>query len=290
MVLKMINYVDMSYRLLGNTVKSIKPGFLDIKDDLQRASINLTLEEYLSTAIFTTVLTFVAENVLLAFIFGFLTQPVTAVLMSLTLSSTISGLLFFLFYTYPATAAKSRGSNIKKVLPFAVSYLATIASSKLPPINMFETLSRFKEYGNIADEAGYISRDVNVFGMTFSSALKREAKRTPSKEFGELLRGINTVIYSGGDLNIYLQQRAEEFMNDYRRKIRKYSQDLSLFVEVYLTLIITGTIFFVVLSSVMSAISGGLDTIMIQTFVVFILLPLLSVGFVVIVKSISPTE
>ena len=286
----MLNYVDTSYRLLGNTAKNMKFSFLDIKEDLQKASINLTLEEYLSVAIFTTILAFVAENILLAFIFGMFTQLIIAVLLAFTLSSTISALLFFLFYTYPATMAKSRSSNIKKALPFAVSYLATIASSKLPPINMFETLSKFKEYGNVAEEAGYIARDVNVFGMTFSSALKRQAKRTPSKDFGELLRGINTVMYSGGDLNLYLQQRTEEFMNDYRRRIRKYSQDLSLFVEVYLTLIITGTIFFVVLSSVMSAISGGLETIMVQTFVVFVLLPLLSIGFIVIVKSISPIE
>ena len=78
-------------------------------------------------------------------------------------------------------------------------------------------------------------------------------------------------------------------MADYRRRIRKYSQDLSLYVEMYLTLIITGSIFFIVLSSIISTISAGLGTIMVQTFVVFALLPLLSIAFIILVKSTSPT-
>ena len=79
-------------------------------------------------------------------------------------------------------------------------------------------------------------------------------------------------------------------MTEYRRRIRKFSQDLSLIVEIYLTLIITGSIFFIVLSSIISAISPGLETVSIQSFVVFILLPFLSIAFIVLIKTISPTE
>ena len=287
----MVTYVNLSYRFFGRISRSMKGYFLDIKEDLQRANISYTLEEYLSTALFTTALTFVLEAVALAFIFGLIRfSVISAILLSVTLSLTISGILFFLFYSYPTTAAKSRQSRIKKILPFAVSYMATIASSRLPPIVLFRTLANFKEYGQIAEEATNISRDVDVFGMTFSAAIRKQAKRSPSTEFRELLWGINSIIASGGDLSFYLKQKSEELMNDYRRRIRKYAQDLSLFVEIYLTLIITGSIFFIVLSSIISAISGGLGTIFVQAFVVFVLLPLLSIGFIVIIKSISPVE
>src|SRR3989338_3089015 len=129
-----------------------------------------------------------------------------------------------------------------------------------------------------------------MFGMTFFSAIRKEAKRTPSRDFKDLLYGINTVSSTGGDLTTFLKQKSEEYLNDYRRRIRKYSQDLSLFVEIYLTLIITGSIFFIVLSSIMSTLSGGIGTILIQTFVVFILIPLLSIGFIILIKSMSPLE
>lgn len=286
----MISYVRTAYKFFASMSKTIKPYFLDIKEDLQRANLSYTLEEYLSIALFTTAITFFLEGVLLAFVFGFLTTPSIAVFLSLTLSLTFSGLLFFLFYSYPATIARRREGKIKKILPFSVSYLATMASSRLSPIILFKTIARFKEYEEVSEEASNITRDVELFGMTFSSALKRHAKRTASKDLRELLWGMNSVIASGGDLASYLKERGEELMNDYRRRIRKYSQDLSLFVEIYLTLIITGSIFFIVLSSIISTITPGLGTIAIQSFVVFILLPILSILFIILIRSISPTE
>jgi len=286
----MINYVSTAYKFFGPISKTIKPYFLDIKGDLQKANMGYTLEEYLSTTLFTTAITFFLECVLLAFIFGFLVTPLVALFLSLTLSTTVSGLLLFLFYTYPAASARNREGKIKKVLPFSISYMATIASARLSPIILFKTIAKFKEYGEISEEAKNITKDVDLFGMTFSSALKRRAKRTPSKDLRELLWGINSVIASGSDLMSYLNGKAEEFMTDYRRRIRKFSQDLSLIVEIYLTLIITGSIFFIVLSSIISAISPGLETVSIQTFVVFILLPIVSIAFIILIKSMSPTE
>lgn len=286
-----MNFVYLSYKIFGDISRSLKPYFLDIRDDLQHANLNFTLEEYLSTAAFTTAITFFLESITLAFIFGFLKFSIpVAIFLSITLSLGISGVLFFLFYTYPTTVSKNRGNKIKKILPFAVSYMATIASSKLPPITLFKTLSRFKEYGEVAEESKIITRDVDVFGMTFSTAVRKEAKRTPSREFRELLWGLNSILTSGGDMEFYLKQKGDELMSDYRRRIRKYSQDISLFVEIYLTLIITGSIFFIVLSSVISSISGGLGTIVVQTFTIFVILPLLSIGFILVLKSISPTD
>ncbi|MFH0949336.1 MAG: type II secretion system F family protein [Candidatus Aenigmatarchaeota archaeon] len=281
---------EFSYRIFGDFAKSIRFYFIDMKNGIQRANMNYTLDEYLSLAIFTTAITFFSETVMLSFIFGFFTDAFTALLLSFTLSCGLSGIMFFLFYSYPSSVSKSRQKKIQKVLPFSVSYMTTLASSRLPPIMLFKTLSKFKDYGEIAEEANTLVRDVEMFGMTFSSAVRKRARRTPSKEFSEILYGISTVVSSGGDLALYLKEKSESLMNDYRRRIRKYAQDLSLFVEIYLTLIITGSIFFIVLSSVISTISGGLGTIAVQSFVVLALLPLISMGFIVLIKSISPTE
>jgi flagellar protein FlaJ len=270
--------------------RSVSIYFLDVKKDLQKADLTYTLDEYLSIAFFTTIITFVIEAITLSFVFGFIVDPILAVLMGLLLSIAISGLLFFLFYSYPTTISKTKEKNIKKLLPFAVSSLATISSSKVPPFVFFKTVSNFKEYGEIAEETKNIVRDVELFGMTTSSAIKKQARRTPSKDFRELLWSTNTIMASGGDLTSFLKQKAEELMNDYRRRIRKYSQDLSLYVEIYLTLIITGSIFFIVLSSIISTFSVGIENVLLQSFIVFILLPLLSIGFIILIKSASPTE
>ncbi|MBI4018071.1 MAG: type II secretion system F family protein [Candidatus Aenigmarchaeota archaeon] len=287
----MPSYSGIAFKTFGSLSKSLKGYFIDLQDDLQKAGIKYTLEEYLSIALMTIFVTFFMETALFAFIFGLLGFPtVTAAFLGLTLSSTLSGLVMFLFYSYPVTISKTRGSKITKVLPFAVSYLATMSSSRLPPVAAFRTLAKFEEYGEVSKESREIVQNIEVFGMTFSNAIRRQARRTPSLELRDLFWGIDNVTSSGGNLTEYLEQKAETLMSDYRRKIRKYSQDLSLFMEVYLTLIITGSIFFIILSSIVAALSGGLGTIAIQTFIVFILIPLISLGFILLIKSISPVE
>lgn len=287
----MMNYAGISHRFFGGLSRAFRVYFLDIQDDLQKANITYTLEEYLSIALFTTSVTLFIEAAIFAFIFGLLnfSLPIS-ILLAFTLALTVSGIIFFMFYSYPITTVKSRGNRIKKVLPFSVSYLAAMASSKSQPIMLFRTLSKFKEYGPVAEEANNIVQDVESLGMNFSAAIRRQAKRTASAEFREILWGVNTISTSGGDLAAYLMQKSEELIRDYQRRIRKFAQDLSLFVEIYLTLVITGAIFFIVLSSVVAAISSSLATVAVQSFVVFILLPLISLGFILIIKSISPLE
>ena len=285
-----MSYVELSYRFFGNFSRSLKPYFSDIKDDMQKANMSYTLEEYLSAAFFTVTLTFVVETIFMSFAFGFFIEPLLAVILGFMLALGVSGFLFFIFYSYPLATAKSRENKIKKVLPFALAYITTLSSSKAPPFVLFKTLGKFKEYGEVAKESQEIANSVEVFGLSISAAIRREAKMSPSKDFRDILWGINTIIASGGDLTGYLKSRNDELMEDYRRSIRKFSNDLSLYVEVYLTLIITGAIFFVVLSSIIASFSAGIETVVIQSFVVFIVLPLLSVMFIILIKSVSPLE
>ena len=285
-----MSYTSLCYSIFGGMSRSLKPYFMDIKDDVRRANINYTLEEYLSIAFFTTSITFVIETAFMSFILGMIVEPLLAIMLAFILACGVSGILFFVFYTYPVTVSKSRESKIKKALPFAISYLTTMSSSKAQPVVMFKTLGQFKEYGEAAKEFHEISSNVELFGLTISAALRKQAKSTPSKELRDILWGINTVISSGGDLTSYLKDKSNELMNDYRMRIRRFSQQLSLYVEVYLTLIITGSIFFTVLSSIISSISATFETVIIQTFVAFILLPVISIMFIVLIKSQSPLE
>ncbi|OYT58204.1 MAG: hypothetical protein B6U68_00465 [Candidatus Aenigmarchaeota archaeon ex4484_14] len=285
----MTTYAKMCYNLFGNFSRKIEKHFLDIETDLRRAKINYTLAEYISIAIFTVGITFFIETVGLAFIFTIIFRNIVAALMlSFTISSVFSIILLFLFYGYPATRAKNIEKDVNKNLPFSISYLSSIASGDVEPIFLFKTLSKFKGYGKISEEAKEIVKNVEMFGMNFTTALKKEANKTPSKKFKEILWGINTVVSSGGDLFTFLKEKSNLLMNEYRRNIKKYSDQLSLFVEIYLILIIVGSIFFIILTSVMATLSSGMEIVALQSFVVFIFLPMISIAFIVLVKGISP--
>jgi hypothetical protein len=79
-------------------------------------------------------------------------------------------------------------------------------------------------------------------------------------------------------------------MEDYERRIDEFSEKLSLLVEMYIILVIVGSIIFTSMSVVVSAF-GGIDpslVILVQALSVFVGLPFISVGFIILVDGISP--
>jgi len=283
------SYSRFCYRWFGEYVRTFRDYFIDLHQDLVLAGLNFTLDEYLSMALFTALLTFVCENITLAFIFGLIFELPVALTLSLFLAAALSTMIFFLFYSYPATLAKKKARDIDRVLPFATTYMASVAAGKIEPYYLFSTVGSFREYGEVARRFSNIARNIRFFGMNAVDAIRREAQRVPSKSFRELLWGIVATLMSGGDLRSYLKDRSELYMAEYRRSIQKYSQDLSLFTEIYLTLVITGSIFFIVLTSIMAG-TAGLEIVTLQSVIVFVFLPLISVAFIILTKLRSPVR
>ncbi len=285
-----MNYIEFSRKYFGWMTKYFKKYFEDIKEDLLQSKIGLTIDEYLSVMLSTTVLTFFFETIFLSFIFGFKTKIYEAVLLSFTISSALSLSLFFFFYIYPSTVAKSREKNIDLSLPLSSTYFYALSSGDVRPSEMFKMMSKFKEYGEVSNEASEISRNIEMFGMNPLKAIKKVAETTSSKKLKEFLWGIYTTISSGGSMSDYLKDKSDSLMEDYKNRIIKFSKDLSLYMEVYFTLIISGSIFFIVLSVIMGIISPSPTIVAVQSFIIFILLPLVSILFMIFTKTISPTQ
>ncbi len=268
--------------------------FEDLKPDLLKANINMSLNEYLSMALMTIFIVFAFEMPLVAFIFALFPQvsiPV-AILLSLIISLGVSGIVALLFYINPSMRASARGSKMDYGVPFAATYLASISGSGLHPNDMFKILSQFESYGEIADEAKKIVTKTELFGADITEALASSAKESPSKRFSELLWGMITSIRSGTNLREYLHEKSRKLMREYQRDLEEYSDSLGTFLQIYLTLIIVGSIFTLVVTSIMSAFGlagdmAGLITIL-QFSVVFIFLPGVTMGFIWLLKATYP--
>lgn len=181
--------------------------------------------------------------------------------------------------------------RIDDMLPFATLYLATIAGSGTPAVGMFKTLSKFKEYGEIAEEAARIVEETEIVGISIADALKNAANRTPSSRFKEILWGVMTTLLVGGDLKSFLHEKATTAMQEYRRRLQQFTQQVSMFMEMYLTVVIVGAIFFIVLSTIMGGI-GGMPSLIVgvQLAITFVFLPVASAGFLVILKGLAPAS
>lgn len=288
-------YVQFSDKVAGNIAATMEDLFRDLGNDLVLADMGYTLHEYLSMTFFSSGLIFLVSAPSLSVIVGALNPTVSGIIAGLITGLFVGVFLavgtFIGFYTYPKAVIGKRRSDIKNNLPFATMYLSTIAGTGTPPSALFKMLGDFEEYGEISRESEKISRDIRTFGADETEAIRGAAQRTPSEEFKELLWGINSVITAGGDLRSFLQQKSKSFMTEYQRRLDKFTDTLSLLVEIYITLVIVGSVFLIIISTIMSAFGQSpLLIISIQLFTIIVLLPIAAATFIIIVKGVSPLE
>jgi len=282
----------LSFRFFGRYLDPYVNYFDSIKSDLLRSNVGLSLREYVYVMFFVTLLSFAIEFPLIVVIMSIVFKDaLMAFMFSFSVTIVVVVAVFFIFYTYPSMNAGRRRKDIEASLPFATTYMATIAASGAPTVTMFKVLVGFKDYGEIAKEFEKIYRDVEVFGMDIIGAIRKTASRTPSEELKELLWGLESTLSSGANVENYLRQKSRLFIAEFKRRLEKYSATLSMLIEVYLTVVLVGSIFFIIMTSLMSIIGGGtnLTLVFLQFVVVFIILPLVSLGFIGLLKAISPT-
>jgi flagellar protein FlaJ len=286
-------YTRMAFRYFGRYSENISIFFPDLKLDIKKTKMKTSVQEYISTSLLTTFLVFLVEVPLLSFAFGLIFKSfLFSFITGFTASVILSVAIFFIFTQYPKTIVSERSKKMNSSLPFTSLYLSTIAGTKLPLSKVFQIFGKFNKSGEMGEEVGMINKDIEAFGFDVHTALERAVERSPSKNFKDLLWGILSTSASGGDVVSYLREKSKTFMEDYRRKLSEFSKKMMLISEVYLTAIVLGTIFFVILTAIISGISSGPGSsiILLQTIMIFLFLPLMSFMFIILVKRATPGE
>jgi len=278
----------IALKLFGKLVSPYTEYFEGLKYSMRKARISISVQQYLSNIVFYSFVTFmVAVIVASAFVSLVVPQLAYSYTLGIIISFLAAGLMFFVGFYYPSMLSKTLSTRIERSLPFATSYMATTASSGTNPINLFKMLSL--RGGEVGKEANRIYTNVTSLGMSLTSALQRAALRSPSPAFSDLLWGLISTITTGGDIESYLRNKSRAYMSQYRRMLNDYAKQITLYTEIYITLVIVGTLFFIVLISIISPLTG-IGALFTQTLLVFFVIPLVSIGFIVLLKAISPTE
>ena len=275
-------------KLFGKLVSPYTEYFESLKYNMRKARIGLSVQQYLANIVFYSFVTFMAVMIVAsAFISVVIPQITYSYTLAIIISLLSAGFMFFMGIFFPSMKSKALSTQIERSLPFAVSYMATTASSGTNPINLFKMLSL--RGGEIGKEANRIYTNVNSLGMSLTTALQRAALRSPSPTFSDLLWGMISTMTTGGDIESYLRNKSRTYMSQYRRLLNDYAKQISMYTEVYITLVIVGTLFFIILISIISPLTGG-GALFTQTLLTFFVIPIVSVAFIVLLKAISPQE
>lgn len=285
------DYRLLAYRLLGGVVKPYIPNFEEMKPLLKKAGLFFTLDEYISTALFTSALLFPFAFLMFYLLFSsayevpFLFSAVAA----LPFSTIVSASLALAFVLYPSYKVDSVKHSMQSQLPYAVTHMATIAGTGVPPYVIFKLVGDFFEYGEVAKECRRIARNIEVFGYDTMTALTDAAAETPSPAFKDLLWGVVSAIRSGGDLRLYMFEKAKSLMDEQRRVESRYIENLSILSELYTTVFVAGPILFVIMVTIMGMVGGlPLPTELLLSVLIYLVMPIMSVFFMVLVEGSKP--
>ncbi|RLJ03546.1 MAG: hypothetical protein DRP11_00405 [Candidatus Aenigmatarchaeota archaeon] len=268
--------------------------FKPLRSPLERGHLKILFRTYVSIIFFFTILSSISGGLILFLFFLLQGESLLTSLIYLFAGMVISAAISFtVLYLYPIQRAAERKKSIENNLPFALNHMAAIASSGVPPYVIFKLLTGFEEYGEISKEAERIVRNVDTFGQDITTALRMAAKRTPSREFQELLNGMVSTIETGGNLHEFLKVQAQQALFDFRLKRERYLETLSTYADFYTAVMIAAPLFLVALLAIMNMIGGQIGGMSIKDVMeigIYAVIPLTNTAFILFVHLTQPEQ
>lgn len=287
-------YLRLCLRVWGRLARPSAQKADKIRHSLEQAHMEYLPETYLSFVWMNTALSVAGASVLvtgvlaLALAAGALPPaPVAAILLALPLL--LGSIVYVAQAVYPDYKAGERRRAIDRDLPYAVNFIAAMSSAGVVPAVLLRDLAREKTYGEVSREVAWIVRDLDLMGVDLLTALQRATGRTPSRKFQEFLQGAKTTILSGGELKAYFLSKADQYMADNRRTQKEFIESLGLLAESYVTVVIAGPLFMIVMLSIMLLIgSSNVSSEAFLFMLTFIMLPIAHASFAWIIKNMAP--
>jgi flagellar protein FlaJ len=186
----------------------------------------------------------------------------------------------------PNNKLRERATNIDKNLPYAVNYMAAMASADVAPALIFKGLARQTIYGDIQVEASMVTRDIEIFGKDLLKVLKRTIHRSPSVKFQDFIQGIITTSTSGGSLQSYFMSKSDQYMKENRLEQKATLETLGVMAESFVTVVVAAPLFLIVMMSTMAMMGGAGGTTFLY-IIIGLMIPLSQLMFVVILSGIS---
>ena len=282
-------FQQWAWRRFRSKVSSLPPDLV-LEENLVKAHMRIRADEYLATVYATT---WIAAAVLLLVGLGvdlFLTLTVGLIVGQFALLIPIAGApaVFYILKGAPGSTAKSRGRKIDLRISPAMSFVSAMASADVNVDAIFKELARQKIYGEVAEEAAWITRDTELLGVDILTAIKNGALRTPSKRFQDFLQGVVTTATSGGQLKPYFLTKAEQYERENKLETLQRVETMGLLAETFVTVVVAFPLFLVIIIAIFAIIGGG-GAFMIEILwaIVAVMIPLSQFGFIFFMYALA---
>jgi len=262
-----------------------------LEDDMLKAHIRMRPEEYIAYVWFITMIVGISlavVGIVFGIIVALLGNLLLGILTAVLLPVLGPVLTYLLMMSRPASIAKSRARDIDRKISAAMSFISAMASADVNIDVIFKELARQPIYGEIKEEAAWITRDTELLGVDILTAIKKAASRTPSSKFQDFLQGVVTTVTSGGQLKPYFLTKADQYEKEAKLEMAKRLETLGMLAETFVTVVVAFPLFLVVIMAIMALIGGQGRFILNMLYaIVFLMIPMCQFGFIFVIWNMS---
>jgi len=213
----------------------------------------------------------------------------TAVLVSgLVFGSVGFALGFGGLLAVPYSRASSRKREINLLLADSVSFMYALSVGGLNQLEILRAMAAAEDtYGEVSREFQSIVNETEYFGTDYRNAIRQQSLETPSDELSQFLADMLSIVNSGGDMESFLKDKKEKHLRTSKQEREMTLETLELFGEMYMTLSLFPLLLIIILV-IMGMMGEADDRLLYVT--VYLLIPLVGVGFLVLVSTVKQDE
>ncbi|PSP27345.1 type II secretion system protein [Halobacteriales archaeon QH_2_65_14] len=197
----------------------------------------------------------------------------------------ITSLLSYVMrWQLPGSNAEVRRRSIDEGLARTTAFMYALSRGGMEFPKILRTLTDCREvYGETANELSVAVREMDLFGRDVITAMRRMSRRTPSEDFKTFAENLTSVLQSGSDLPVFLNEQYKRFRQKEEERQNEVLDLLATIAEGYVTVLVAGVLFLITILLVFGLTTT--DTLWILQLMIYLMMPLANAGFAVFLQQ-----
>ncbi|MFB6173460.1 MAG: archaellar assembly protein FlaJ [Halobacteriales archaeon] len=188
---------------------------------------------------------------------------------------------------YPKLQMESRRRGLENQLHLFITHMTVLSTTNIDRVEVFRTLAKEKEYGELADEMERIVHLVDTWNRSLDEACRRRARQVPSKPFADFLERLAYSLNAGQGISDFLLGEQDAMIQEFATIYESTIENTEVMRDLYLSMILSMT--FAVVNAVILPILTGTDAVM-TIAAVMVLFVFVQAGFYYVIRVISPYD
>ena len=188
---------------------------------------------------------------------------------------------------YPKILLSQRKRELNNRFHLLITHMTVLATTKIDRMEVFRTLAKEEEYGELAMEMHRIVQLVDTWNQSLDDACRRRAKEVPSDAFSDFLDRLAYTLGAGQSLEDYLLSEQEQIIQHYTTVYRSSLDSLEVMKDLYLSMILSMT-FALVFAVVLPVLTGTNPTMTVSAVIVMFIF--VQTGFFLAIRSMAPSD